>query len=72
MLMDLLGVAGLVALGYLTYEVCRVDERMCRLGVVGFLLVVAAYVGRYVNVDKTVGVVVVLLAVLFVLMWINR
>ena len=72
MLMDLLGVAGLVALGYLTYEVCRTDRKMCRLGVVGFLLVVAAYVGRYVNIDKTVAVAVVLLAVGFILLWISR
>ena len=72
MLMDLLGVAGLGVLGYLTYEVCRTDRKMCGLGVVGFLLVAVAYVGRYVNIDKTAAVVAVLLAVVFVLLWINR
>jgi len=72
MLMDLLGVVGIIVLGYLTYEVCGVDRKMCVLGVVGFLLVVAAYVGRYVNIDKAVAVAVVLLAVVFVLLWINR
>jgi len=66
-LMDLLGVGGLVVLGYLTYETCKVDRRMCRLGVVGLLLIVLAYVGRYVGVDRSVSVFVVLLAVVVVL-----
>ena len=65
-LMDVMGIGGLVALGYLTYEVCRVDRRMCRLGVVGLLLIVLAYVGRYVDVDRSVYVFVVLLAVVVV------
>jgi hypothetical protein len=62
-LMDLLGIGGLVALGYLTYEVCRIDRRMCGLGVAGLLLIVFAYVGRYVDVDKSVVAFVLVLAV---------
>jgi hypothetical protein len=63
MLMDLLGVAGILALGYFTYEVCRMDRRMCRLGVVGIVMVLLAYVGRYVDIDRSVLIAVVLLAV---------
>jgi hypothetical protein len=63
MLMDLLGVAGILVLGYFTYGVCRTDRRMCRLGVVGIMLILLAYVGRYVDVDRSVLVVAVLLTV---------
>ncbi|MCR6669508.1 MAG: hypothetical protein NDF51_05870 [archaeon YNP-WB-040] len=72
MLMDLLGVGGIVVLGYLTYEVCRVDRRMCRLGVLGLVFVVLAFVGRYVVVDRSIAVFVVLLAVVLVLLLISR
>jgi hypothetical protein len=65
-LIDIMGIGGLVALGYLTYETCKVDKRMCRLGVVGLLLIALAYVGRYVDVDRSVHVFVVLLAVVVV------
>jgi hypothetical protein len=63
MLTDLLGIAGILVLGYLAYEVCRADGKMCRLGVVGFVLVLLAYVGRHVDIDKSVLVAVLLLAV---------
>ena len=72
MLMDLLGVGGIVVLGYLTYEVCRVDRRMCRLGVLGLVFVVLAFVGRYVVVDRSIAVFVVFLAVVLVLLLISR
>jgi len=72
MLMDLLGVGGIVVLGYLTYEVCRVDRRMCRLGVLGLVLVVLAFVGRYVVIDRSIAVFIVLLAVVLVLLLISR
>jgi len=72
MLMDLVGVGGVVVLGYLTYEVCRVDRRMCRLGVLGLVFVVLAFVGRYVVVDRSIAVFVVLLAVVLVLLLISR
>ena len=65
-MLDLLGIGGLVVLGYLTYEACRVDRRMCRLGVVGLLLTAFAYVGRYVDVGKSVAVFVLVLAVVVV------
>jgi len=68
MLMDVLGALGIVAVGYLAYEVCKVDRRMCRLGVVGLLLIASAYVGRYVDVDRRVHVVAVLLAVVVVML----
>jgi uncharacterized membrane protein len=68
MLMDVLGALGIVAVGYLAYEACKVDRQLCKLGVVGFLLIVAAYVGRYVDVDRRVHVVVVLLAVVVVVL----
>jgi hypothetical protein len=63
MLMDLLGVVGISALGYLTYGVCRTDRRMCKLGAVGIMLVSLAYAGRYADMDRSVLVVVALLAV---------
>jgi predicted small integral membrane protein len=63
MLMDLLGVAGILTLGYLTYEVCRTDRKMCRLGVVGIAMVLLAYVGRYADMDRSVLIAVALLAV---------
>jgi len=69
MLMDLLGVGGIVVLGYLTYEVCKVDGRMCRVGVLGLVLVMLAFIGRYVVIDRSVAVFVVWLAVVFVLLW---
>ena len=72
MLMDLVGVGGVVVLGYLTYEVCRVDRRMCRLGVLGLVFVVLAFVGRYVVVDRSIAVFVVFLAVVLVLLLISR
>jgi hypothetical protein len=72
MLMDLLGVGGIVVLGYLTYEVCRVDRRMCRLGVLGLVFVVLAFVGRYVVIDRSIAVFIVLLAVVLVLLLISR
>jgi len=66
-LMDIMGVGGLVMLGYLTYEACKVDRRMCRLGVVGLLMVAFAYMGRYVDVDRSVvAFVVLVLAVVVV------
>ena len=72
MLMDLLGIGGIAVLGYLTYEVCRVDRRMCRVGVVGVVFVTLAFIGRYVAVDRSVVVVAVWLAVVFVLLWFSR
>ena len=65
-LIDMMGIGGLVALGYLTYEACRVDRRMCRLGVVGLLLTAFAYVGRYVDVGRSIAVFVLVLAVVVV------
>ena len=72
MLMDLLGVGGIAVLEYLTYEVCRVDRRMCGVGVLGLFFVALAFIGRYVAVDRSVAVVAVWLAVVFVLLWFSR
>jgi hypothetical protein len=66
MLIDLLGTVGILALGYLTYGVCRTDRKMCKLGIIGIILVLLAYVGRYVDMDRSVLAVVLLIAVVVV------
>jgi len=72
MLMDVLGVLGILVLGYLMYGVCRVDRKMCGVGVLGLVLVTLAFIGRYIAVDRSVAVVAVWLAVVFVLLWFSR
>jgi hypothetical protein len=62
-LIDAVGVLGIAVMGYFTYGVCRVDRGLCRVGVVGVVLVLLAYIGRYVDVDRSLAVFVVLLAV---------
>ena len=69
MLMDLLGVVGIAVFVYALYNVCKVDRNLCELGVLGLVLVVLAYVGRYVNIDRWTAVAVVVVAVGFVLLW---
>ncbi len=63
---DILGIGGVAVLGYLAYEVCKVDREMCRLGIIGLLMVVMAYVGRYVDVSRSVYVFVLLISVVIV------
>jgi EamA domain-containing membrane protein RarD len=69
MLMDLLGVVGIAVFVYALYNVCKVDRSLCEFGVLGLVLVVLAYVGRYVNIDRWTAVAVVVAAVGFVLLW---
>jgi len=59
----LMEVVGFGVLSYMVYEVCKVDRKLCKLGVVGVVLVLLAYVGRYVDVDRSFAVFVALLAV---------
>jgi hypothetical protein len=63
MLMDLLGVAGIGVLGYLVYTACRTDRRMCGLGGLGIVLILLAYIGRYIDIDRSLAVFIVLIAV---------
>jgi len=68
-LMDILGVAGMLILVYVVYEVCKVDDRMCRVGGLGLFLVLVAFMGRYVDVDRGTLAAVMVVAVVFVLLW---
>jgi hypothetical protein len=63
MLVDLLGAVGVATFGYLVYGVCRVDRKMCKLGVVGVALILLTYVSRYVDIDSRVLAFVLLVAV---------
>jgi hypothetical protein len=68
-LMDVLGIAGLLLFVYIVYEVCKVDDRMCKIGGLGLFLVFVAYIGRYVEIDRWTSAAVVVVAVGFVLLW---
>ena len=66
MLMDVAGALGISVMAYLVYRVWKVDGRLGALGLVGLIAIATAYVGRYVNIDKSVAVFAVLLVVVVV------
>ena len=66
MLMDVAGALGILVMAYIVYRVWKVDGRLGALGFVGLIAVVVAYVGRYVDVDKSVAAFVMLLFVVVV------
>jgi len=71
-LMDLLGIAGILLVVYIVYNVCRVDERMCGIGVFSLIFMTLAYAGRYVEIDRWTLAAIMVVAVGFVLLWIGR
>jgi len=71
--MDLGDVAGVLVLAYfayLAYGAYRADRELGFIAALGFMLVLAAFVGRYVGMDSRVGtaVVVAVVAVLVLFM----
>jgi len=47
--MELVPVIAFGVLLYMVYGVCRVDKKLCKLGVVGILLSLLAYSGMYID-----------------------
>ena len=61
-MMELSDVVGVLMLAYLAYVVysTRVDRELLFIAILGFILVLVAFIGRYVSIDSRVGIAVVL------------
>ena len=74
-MMELGDVVGVLMLAYLAYVVysTRVDRELLFIAILGFILVLAAFIGRYVDMDTRIGVIVVAVVVaVFLLLIVKR
>jgi hypothetical protein len=67
--MDILGITGILVFAYVAYEVCKVDDRMCKIGGLGLFLVFVAFMGRYINIDRWILTAIMVVAVGLILLW---
>ena len=74
-MMELGDVVGILMLAYLAYVVysIRVDRELLFIAILGYMLVLAAFIGRYVDIDTRIGVIVVAVVVaVFLLLIVKR
>jgi len=70
---DVVGILMLAYLAYVVYSIRSVDRELLFIAILGFILVLAAFIGRYIDMDTRIGVIVVaVVVVVFLLLIVKR
>ena len=70
---DVVGILMLAYFAYVVYSIRSVDRELLFIAILGFILVLAAFIGRYIDMDTRIGVIVVaVVVVVFLLLIVKR